>query len=49
MIKINHTLQYLNINSNPIGDGGIAAIKETLCNSNIDALIIYNCNITDAG
>ena len=49
MLKINDTLQYLNINSNPIGDEGVATIKETLHSSNIDALIMYNCNITDAG
>ena len=49
MIKINHTLQYLNINSNPIGDEGIAAIATTLNNSTISELIMYNCDITVTG
>ena len=30
MLKINQTLKYLNINSNPIGDKGIAVITRTL-------------------
>lgn len=49
MIKINDTLQYLNINTNPIGDEGIAAIAGTLNNSRISELIMYNCNITVTG
>ena len=49
MLKMNHTLEDLNINSNPIGDEGIAAIKETLHYSKINILIMYNCNITDTG
>jgi len=49
MIKINHTLQVLNINSNLIGDEGIAAIAETLDNARILELNMYNCSITVTG
>ena len=49
MIKINHTLQVLNISHNPIGDEGIAAIARTLDNASISKLYVHNCNITDTG
>ena len=49
MLKTNHTIENLNINSNPIGDEGIAAITKSLQNSNINTLIMYNCIITDTG
>ena len=49
MIKINHTLQVLNINSNPIGDEGIAAIARSLDNASISVLDVRNCNITVIG
>ena len=49
MIKINHTLQVLNISDNPIGDEGIAAIARTIDNASISKLYVYNCNITDTG
>ena len=49
MIKINHTLQVLNISFNPIGDEGIAAIANTLDNASISKLNVYDCNITVTG
>ena len=49
MIKINHTLQLLNINSNPIGDEGIAAIVTNLKNSMIRTLSVWDCKITVTG
>ena len=49
MIKINHTLQVLNISHNPIGDEGIAAIARTLDNASISELSVRNCNITVTG
>ena len=49
MIKINHTLQVLNISYNPIGDKGIAAIARTLDKASISKLYVYNCNITVTG
>ena len=49
MIKINHTLQVLDISYNPIGDEGIAAIARTLDNASISELYVYNCNITVTG
>ena len=49
MIKINHTLQVLNISSNPIGDEGIVAIARTLDNASISELYVGNCNITVTG
>ena len=49
IIKINHTLQDLDISRNPIGDEGIAAIARTLDNASISKLCVYNCNITDTG
>ena len=49
MIKINHTLQVLDIGRNPIGDEGIAAIARTLDNASISVLLVYNCNITVTG
>ena len=47
MIKINHTLQVLNISYNPIGDEGIAA--RALDNASISKLNVHNCNITVTG
>ena len=49
MIKINHTLQVLNISSNPIGDEGIAAIAKTLDIASISVLGVHNCSITVTG
>ena len=49
MIKINHTLQVLDISHNPIGDEGIAAIARTLDNASISELHVHNCNITVIG
>ena len=49
MIKINHTLQLLNISENPIGDEGIAAIATNLNYSMISKLYVWECNITVTG
>ena len=49
MIKINHTLQVLDIGYNHIGDEGIAAIARTLDNVSISELDVSNCNITVTG
>ena len=49
MIKINHTLQLLNISGNPIGDEGIAAIATNLNYSMISKLSVFLCNITVTG
>ena len=49
MIKINHTLQVLDISNNPIGDEGIAAIARTLDNARISELNVSDCNITVTG
>jgi len=49
MIKINHTLQVLNIGLSPIGDEGIAAIAETLDNVSISELNVSKCRITITG
>ena len=49
MIKINHTLQVLNISQNPIGDEGIAAIAQALDNAMISELIVWGCKITVTG
>lgn len=49
MINLNQVLQYLDINSNPINDEGIAAIAKNLNNSRICELIVYNCGITVVG
>ena len=49
MIKINHTLQVLDISDNPINDEGIAAIARALDNASISKLHVYDCNITVTG
>ena len=49
MIKINHTLQFLYIGGNPIGDEGIAAIAQTLDNAMISELYVWMCKITVNG
>ena len=49
MIKINHTLQLLNISRNPIGDEGITAIATNLNYSMISKLYVRWCNITVTG
>ena len=49
MIKINYTLQVLDISHNPIGDEGIVAIARTLDNASISELYVGNCNITVTG
>ena len=49
MIKINHTLQLINISWNPIGDEGIAAIATNLNYSMISKLYVWRCNITVTG
>ena len=49
MIKINHTLQVLDISHNPIGDEGIATIARNLDNSSISELHVGLCGITDTG
>ena len=49
MIKINHTLQVLNINENPIGDEGITAIARSLDNARISELDVSMCEITFNG
>ena len=49
MIKINHTLQLLDISLNPIGDEGIAVIATNLNYSMISKLYVQWCNITVTG
>ena len=49
VIKINHTLQVLDISDNPLDDEGIAAIARTLDNASISELSVINCNITVTG
>ena len=49
MIKINHTVQVLNIGFNPIDDEGIAAIARNLDNAKISELHVQECGITDTG
>ena len=49
MLKINHTLQVLDITNNPIGDEGIAAIATNLNYSMISKLYVWECNITVTG
>ena len=49
MIKINHTLQLLDISRNPIGDEGIADIATNLNYSMISELYVWGCNITVTG
>ena len=49
MIKVNHTLQVLDISHNPIGDEGIAAIARIADNAKISKFDVYSCNITDTG
>lgn len=49
MIKINHTLQVINISENKIGDIGITAIAGTLDNATISELNVSKCNITVTG
>ena len=49
MIKINHTLQLINISWNTIGDEGIAAIATNLNYSMISKVYVYQCSITVTG
>ena len=49
MIKVNHTLQVLDISGNPIGDEGIAAIARIADNAKISKFYVDNCNITVTG
>ena len=49
MVKINHTLQLLDIGNNPIGDEGIAAMATNLNYSMISKLGVWECNITVTG
>ena len=49
MIKINHTLQVLDISDNPIGDEGIVAIARTADNASISELNVLWCKITITG
>ena len=49
MIKINHTLQVLNISHNRIGDEGIAAIARIADNAKINELNVSQCKITITG
>ena len=49
MIKINHTLQFLDISCNPIGDEGIAAIARIADNAKISKFYVFHCNITVTG
>ena len=49
MIKVNHTLQILNIRLNPIGDKGIVTVAKTLGNARISELNVSRCKITTAG
>ena len=48
-IKNNHTLQFLNISDNPIGNEGIAAIGRTLNDASISELYVSWCGITVTG
>jgi len=49
VIKTNHTLQSLNISSNPIGDEGIAVIAGALENARIIELNVCDCSVTVTG
>ena len=49
MIKVNHTLQILNIRLNPIGDKGIVTVAKTLGNARISELNVSRCKITTTG
>ena len=49
MIKINHTLQILDISGNPICDEGIAAIARSLGNAKISKFYVCDCKITVTG
>ena len=49
MIKINHTVQVLDISGNPIGNKGIAAIATALDNAKISELHVKLCKITITG
>ena len=49
IIKVNHTLQVLDITNNPIGDEGIAAIARSLDDANISELNVSWCKITITG
>ena len=49
MIKINHTLQFLDISRNYIGNEGIRAIAKTLDNARISEFHVWGCNITVTG
>ena len=49
MIKINHTLQVLDISLNAIGDEGIVAIARDLHDAVISELYVQFCEITVTG
>ena len=49
MIKINHTLQVLDISSTGIGDEEIAVIAKNFDNARISKLNVSDCYITDTG
>ena len=49
MIKINHTLQVLDVSDNAISDEGIAAIGSSLDNGRISELYVSGCGITVTG
>ena len=49
MMMVNHSLQWLYMNSNSIGDNGISAIARELGNCKINVLHVEQCGITLTG
>ena len=50
MLKINHTLRYLQIAANPIGDDGISAISDSLhVNTTLIQLVARSCKFQSKG
>ena len=49
MMMVNHSLQYLYMSNNNIGDDGISAIAGALGNCKINTLSVIECGITLTG